>query len=71
MLVTSITEGRAKIVISEATSMAHRNSGMRPRVIPGGRSRMMVAKVFTDADKAATSVKVIICAQTSARWPGA
>ena len=40
------------------------------RNMPGGRMRMIVVKRFTEAASAATSVKVIICAQTSARWPG-
>ncbi len=47
--------------------MDHRKTGMRARVMPGGLRRMMVAKVFTETASAATSVKVIICAHTSAR----
>ncbi len=70
MLVTSMTEGRAKMVMNEATRTAQRNSGIRARVMPGGRILRMVATRLTDTARAATSVKVIIWAQTSARWPG-
>ncbi len=49
MLVTSITDGSAKIVISDAISIAHRKSGMRASVMPGGRILRMVATMLTDA----------------------
>jgi hypothetical protein len=70
MLVTSMTDGKAKIVISEAISIAHRKTGMRASVMPGGRILRIVAMTLTEAASAATSVKVIICAQMSTRWPG-
>ncbi len=69
MLVTSITAGRPKMVMNEATSTAHKNSGIRARVMPGGRILRMVATRFTETARAATSVKVIIWAQMSTRWP--
>ena len=71
MLVTSMIAGIDRIVISEATSIAQRNTGIRASVMPGARILRMVAATLTEAHSAATSVKVIICAQMSARCPGA
>jgi hypothetical protein len=68
--VTSMIAGIERMVMMEAISIAHRKTGMRASVIPGGRILRIVAATLTEAASAATSVKVIICAQRSARWPG-
>jgi hypothetical protein len=44
--------------------------GMRARVMPGARVLRIVATRTTAAASAETSVKVIICAQKSARLLG-
>ena len=66
----SATAGIEKMIISATTSIAQANSGIRARVMPGARHLRMVQMRTTAAASAATSVKVIICAQMSARLPG-
>ena len=70
MLEASATDGIEKMIITATTSIAQANSGMRDRVMPGARVLRMVHASTTAAASAATSVKVIICAQMSARLPG-
>ncbi len=65
----SATLGMERITISEVTRIAQANKGMRSRLIPGARCLRMVAVSTTATDSAATSVKVTICAQMSARLP--
>ena len=70
MLEASATDGIAKMIITDVTSIAQANSGIRAKVIPGARILRMVQTRTTAAASADTSVKVIICAQMSARLPG-
>src|SRR5690242_10601190 len=66
----SAIEGMAKMIISATTSIAQANSGIRDKVIPGALAFRIVQTSTTAAASADTSVKVIICAQMSARLPG-
>jgi hypothetical protein len=50
--------------------MAQTKSGMRFKDIPGARSLNAVTMISTATASPASSVKVINCAQTSARLPG-
>ncbi|MGY2937861.1 hypothetical protein ACVWZ6_007463 [Bradyrhizobium sp. GM6.1] len=63
-------EGIANITRKLVTSMAQTNRGMRSSVMPGARSLNTVTMISTETASAATSVKVIICAQTSGRFVG-
>ena len=63
-------DGIAKITISAVTSIDQTNSGIRLSDMPGARALKMVATSSTDTASAATSVKVMSCAQKSARLPG-
>ena len=69
-VLASTTAGMAKITISEVTSMAQTKSGTRSSDMPGARIFRMVTASCTDTASPATSLKVIICAQTSGRLPG-
>src|SRR3569623_1812475 len=64
------TAGIEKITISETFSAAQTKSGILASVMPGARCLRMVATIDTEAASAATSVKVIICAQMSTLLPG-
>ena len=55
--------------MNETTSIAQTNSGIRLSDMPGVRSLKMVVIRHGRDDQAETSVKVISCAQTSARLP--
>ena len=66
----SATAGIEKMIITATTSIAQANKGMRAKVIPGARVLRIVQTSTTAAASAETSVKVIICAQMSARLPG-
>jgi hypothetical protein len=70
MLEESITAGMAKITAKAVTSCAQTNSGMRSSVMPGARCLKTVVMISTETASAATSVKVIICAQKSTRLVG-
>ena len=59
----------AKIIMAEVASMDQRKSGIRASVMPGARCLKMVTMSSTATANAATSVKVIICAQKSVRLP--
>ncbi|MGY4513170.1 hypothetical protein ACVIN2_006624 [Bradyrhizobium sp. USDA 3650] len=63
-------DGIANITRKLVTSMAQTNSGMRSSVMPGARSLNTVTTISTETASAATSVNVIICAQTSTRLVG-
>ncbi len=69
-VLASITAGMAKMIMKLVTSIDHRNSGMRASVMPGARVFRMVVISSIATASAATSVKVIICAQKSVRLPG-
>ena len=58
------------ITINEVTSMAHTKSGMRSSVMPGARSFRMVVISTIEVTRPGISVKVMSCAQKSARLPG-
>ena len=70
MLEASATDGIAKMIMTAMTSIAQANRGIRASVMPGARVLRIVATSTTAAASAETSVKVIICAQMSARLPG-
>ena len=63
------TDGIEKITISDVTRVDQTNNGILARVMPGARCFRTVAVRVTATASAATSVKVIICAQISARLP--
>jgi hypothetical protein len=69
-VLASITDGMAKTIMKAVTSMAHANIGMRLSVMPGARILNVVTMIWMAPISAATSVKVIICAQKSVRLPG-
>jgi hypothetical protein len=64
------TAGIAKMIRKELTSSAQTKSGIRSSVMPGARSLKTVTMTEIATEIPATSVKVIICAQISARLPG-
>ena len=70
-MLASMMAGIAMITRKEVTSIDHTNSGMRSSDMPGARCLRMVTTISTDTASAETSVKVIICAQMSARLPAA
>ena len=70
MLEQSATAGIEKMIITATTSIAQAKRGIRASVIPGARVLRIVHTRTTAAASAETSVKVIICAQMSARLPG-
>ena len=61
--------GIAMMMRNEVTSMLQTNSGMRSSDMPGARCLKIVTAISTATASAETSVKVIICAQMSARLP--
>jgi len=69
-VLASITDGMAKRIMNAVTSIAQTKSGRRASVMPGARSLKTVAITTIAASRPESSVKVIICAQTSARLPG-
>ena len=69
-VLASITAGMANRIMNDVTRIAQTKSGMRLSVMPGARSFRIVTMSSTATASAATSVKVIICAQKSARLPG-
>ena len=69
-MLASITAGMAKRIMKAVTSIAQTKSGRRASVMPGARSLNTVAITTIAARRPESSVKVIICAQTSARLPG-
>ena len=64
------TAGIANTIMNDTTSCAHTKSGMRLSDMPGARSLNAVTMMFTAATRAAISVNVTTCAQTSTRCPG-
>src|SRR5690348_13488690 len=70
MLLESITAGMAKITMNDNTSFSQRIIGMRLSDMPGARCFRIVAARHTAVASAEVSVKVIICAQKSTRFPG-
>ena len=64
-----MTAGMAKMIRNEVTSIDQTNSGMRSSDMPGARCLNTVTTISTATASAETSVKVIICAQMSARLP--
>ncbi len=64
------TTGMANMTMNAVTTCAHTKMGMRFIVMPGARSLNAVTMISTDAMMAAISVNVIVCAQTSTRFPG-
>ena len=69
-MLATITAGIAKMIRNEVTNIAHTNSGIRSSVMPGARCLNTVTMISTATASADNSVKVTICAQTSARLPG-
>ena len=65
-----MTAGMAKMIRNAVTNIAHTKSGILSRVMPGARCLRTVTMISTATASAETSVKVIICAQMSARFPG-
>ena len=63
------TDGIEKMTISDVTNVDQTNNGILASVIPGARCFRIVAVSVTATASAATSVKVTICAQMSARLP--
>ncbi len=63
-------DGIANITRNEVTSIDQTKSGMRSSVMPVARCLNTVTTISTATASAATSVNVIICAQTSARLLG-
>ena len=72
-VLASITAGIAKMIMNDVTSCAQTNSGMRLQRHARARAclKMVVDDVDGDRPAPTTSVKVISCAQKSARLPGA
>src|SRR4051794_32920129 len=70
MVLATITAGMAKMMRKDVTSIDQTNTGMRSSVMPGARCLNVVTMISTATASADTSVKVIICAHTSARFPG-
>ncbi len=68
MLATMIA-GIARMIRKEVTSIDQTKSGMRSSDMPGARCFSTVTTISTATARAETSVKVIICAQISARFP--
>src|SRR5689334_23938272 len=64
------TDGMANTIMNDTTSCAQTNSGTRLSDMPGARILNTVTMMFTAATRAAISVNVTTCAQTSTRWPG-
>ena len=71
MVLAIMTAGIAMMIMKDVTSMAQTNSGMRSSDMPGARCLRTVTTISTATASAETSVKVIICAQMSARLPAA
>src|SRR5438105_3552306 len=69
-LLATMTAGIAKSTIIDCTSMAQQYIGIRFRDMPGARILRMVAANSAATHIAEISVNVIICAQTSTRFPG-
>src|SRR5437868_14378471 len=65
-----MTAGMAKMTMKAVVSCDQQNIGMRFSDIPGARSLKTVVMIETETVNADISVKVIICAQISARFPG-
>jgi hypothetical protein len=70
MVLESITAGMAKITMNAVVTSDHTNMGMRLSDIPGARILYTVVTISTATARPESSVKVIICAQKSARLPG-
>lgn len=70
MVLPSITEGIAKTTMKDVTSIDQTKTGMRLTAMPGARCLNTVTMVLTAMQSDESSVKVIICAQTSTRLPG-
>ncbi len=69
-VLASITAGIAKITMNDTTTSAQTKIGMRLSDMPGVRSLNAVVIVDTATASDATSVNVISCAHTSARFVG-
>src|SRR3954471_21720512 len=65
-----ITAGIAKITMNDVTTCAQTKIGLRFSDMPGARSLNAVVMIDTATASDATSVHVIICAQTSGRLVG-
>src|SRR3954471_1929046 len=70
MVLANITDGMANRMENEVVSCDQHITGMRFSDMPGARSLKMVVMISMATTSAETSVKVIICAQMSARFPG-
>ena len=66
-----MTAGIANMIMNEITSIDQTKSGMRLSDIPGARILNAVTTTSTATISPDISVKVIICAQVSTRFPGA
>ncbi len=69
-MLASIIAGIANSTMNAVTTCAQTKIGTRLSDIPGARILRAVTMISTDTASAATSVKVISCAHTSARLPG-
>src|SRR4051812_12789934 len=70
IVLATMMAGIANMMRNDVTSIDQTNSGMRSSVIPGARCLNTVTISSTATARANTSVNVIICAQTSTRFPG-
>ena len=65
-----ITAGIANTTMNDVTTCAHTKIGIWFKAMPGARSLNAVVMIDTATASDATSVQVIICAQTSGRLVG-
>jgi hypothetical protein len=69
VLLAIMMAGIARMMTKDVTSMVQTKSGMRSSDMPGARCFSTVTTISTATASADSSVKVIICAQMSARLP--
>src|SRR5881392_2958334 len=68
-VLATMIAGMARMTRNDVTSIDQTNSGIRSSDMPGARDLKTVTTIVTATASAETSVKVIICAQMSARLP--
>src|SRR3954464_7053131 len=71
MVLHSITDGIAKMIIHEVISCTQTNSGMRLSDMPTARCLKTVVMTATADERLLTSITETICDHKSIRWPGA
>ena len=70
MVLQSMTDGMAKMIMNDVAIWAQTNSGMRRSDIPGARSLNAVVRISTAPASVLISTIVTICDQMSTRFPG-